>query len=203
MKNVNSMIRRCSRGFSLIEMMIAVSIMLILIAIVSPTLMTHVYAMRIRHAASELSGILQRTRMEAARKNTFYSLQQTVLAGNATDIFIDIPNTGILAPTDPQVILASPITASYGPGGPAPNQVALTAALNFAPAAGGPPSFNARGLPCVPVGLICPWTAGQGFLFFVSGPTSSGGSVGWAAVAVTPSGRSEVWTYDGANWNQQ
>jgi prepilin-type N-terminal cleavage/methylation domain-containing protein len=202
--NGTASIRRSNPGFSLLEMMITIAIILILVAVVSPSLMTHVYAVRIHYAATDLSGILQRARMEASRKNTFYSVQQVAVAGNVTEVFVDIAKTGVLAAADPQVVIGTGMTVNFGPGAGAPGEAAFIAGLNFAVAgAGAVPNFNARGLPCIQVGATCPQTPGQGFIFFVSGTNQSSGNLGWAAVAVTPSGRAQVWVYDGANWTQQ
>jgi Tfp pilus assembly protein FimT len=196
--------RRVEGGFSLLEMVVTIAVMMILLALVTPTLMTHIYATRIRYSATNLSGVLQQARMEAVRRNTFYSVQQTTLANNVVDVFVDMNKNGVLVASDPQVVMGGQMTISSGPGGGAPGGTAFITSLNFTVAgAGVPASFNARGLPCIQVGAICPQTPGQGFAYFVSGVNGTGGSMGWAAVVVTPSGRAQVWTYDGANWNQQ
>jgi prepilin-type N-terminal cleavage/methylation domain-containing protein len=203
--NCRVSVRSSDGGFSLLELMIAASVMLILVAMVTPKVMTEVYSVKIRYSASDLAGLLQRTRMEAVRKNTFYSLYQTALPGNVQGIYIDTTaaRTGLLTPTDPQITMAGNVTAFYGPGSGAPGEAAFIGGLGFAVAgAGTTPSFNARGLPCVNPAPCAP-TPGQGFVFFVSGANSSNGSQGWSSVAVTPSGRVSTWAYDGANWIQQ
>jgi prepilin-type N-terminal cleavage/methylation domain-containing protein len=196
-------VQRMERGFSLLEMAITLAILLILMAIASPKVMSHIYAVRIRYSATNLSGLLQQGRIEAVRKNTFYSLQQAALGNAVVELFVDVNKNGTLAASDPQVVMAGQITVSAGAGSGAPGEAGFLASFNFATAAAGvQASFNARGLPCVQVGQTCPQTPGQGFVYFVSGPNGAGG-LGWASVVVTPSGRAEVWSYDGANWIQQ
>jgi prepilin-type N-terminal cleavage/methylation domain-containing protein len=197
--------RRGDRGFSLLEMMIVVGMILILAALTVPTLMTQVYAIRIQYSARDVSGLLQRARMEAVRKNSFYSLNY--VAGNPNLVQVMDRNQAVVT-LIPPVVLGKSVTSSYGLGGPAPAQGTLTGTLNFTAAAVGVndlPSFNARGLPCVATTGVatCAQTLGQGFIFFLGGTSGSSGSAGWAAVAVTPSGRCEVFTWDGTNWNQQ
>jgi len=197
--------RRGDGGFSLLEMIIVVAIILVLAAMTVPRVMTEVYFIRIQYSATDLSGLLQRARMEAVRKNTFYSVQY--VPGNPAMEQIVDKNLAVPVPTIPPAVLASSVTAVYGTGSGAPGEAAFVASLNFATgvalAATGLPSFNARGLPCVRTSAtVCTQVAGQGFVFFLSG-TSAAGAVGWTAVAVTPSGRCEVFSYDGANWNQR
>lgn len=197
--------RRRAGGFSLLEMMIVVAVILILGALTVPAMMTYVYGIRVRFSATDLSGLLQRTRMEAVRKNTFYSVQNA----GGVPVFEQVvdKNAAVVASVAPAV-MASSVNVNFGAGSGAPGEAAFIANLNFAggvaAAVAGLPSFNARGLPCVATGApTCTLTPGQGFVFFLSGTSGAGGAVGWAAVAVTPSGRCQVWTYDGANWNQQ
>lgn len=189
------------KGFSLLELLVAVTIIFILAALAVPSLMTQVYAIRIRYSATELSGLLQAARMESVRLNTYYSVQ-----GNGGNPVVEqvVDKTGVVAKDVPQAMMASSVAVFFGPGSGAPGEGAFVGGLNFAVANGaaGLPSFNARGLPCVPVGVTCPVTAGQGFVFFLSRTSSTGGSSGWTAVVVTPSGRCQVWAYDGANWLQ-
>jgi len=193
--------RRSSDGFSLLELMIVVAIILILAAFTVPKLMVQVYAIRVRYAATDLSGVLQGTRMEAVRKNTYYSLQP--VAGNPVLVQVVDRNSAVVNSVPPAV-LGNGIAYSYGSGSGAPGESAFITSLNFstAPSSPGLPSFNARGLPCVASGGTCSVTAGQGLVFFLSG-TSAAGSLGWTAVAVTPSGHCEVFAYDGTNWSQQ
>src|SRR5437660_8934010 len=69
------------RGFSLLEMVVSVAILMILMAISAPYLMNAVYAMRLRYTAVDLSGLMQKARIDAVRKNTFYSIQQATVGG--------------------------------------------------------------------------------------------------------------------------
>jgi prepilin-type N-terminal cleavage/methylation domain-containing protein len=197
--------RRSHGGFSLLEMTLVVAIILVLAAISVPKLVTVVDFIRVRYSATDVSGALQRARMEAVRKNTFYSLQY-VAGPPAMEQVVD-KNQLPAVPTIPPAVMGSSVGVFYGTGSGAPGEAAFVASLNFpvgvALAATGLPSFNARGLPCVPVGVVsCTPVTGQGFVFFLSGAAPSG-TLDWAAVAVTPSGRCEVFAYDGTNWNQQ
>ena len=189
-------------GFSLLEMLVAVTIIFVVVALAVPSIVTEVNAIRIQYSATDLSGLLQRMRIEAVRKNTFYSVQQ---AGGNPVLEQVVDKTGAVVATIPPAPMGNTVNVFYGTGSGAPGEAGFVTALNFAvsTAAAGLPSFNARGLPCVPAGgTVCPMVPGTGFVFFISGTSGSSGSQGWAAVVVTPSGRIEVWSYSGTNWNQ-
>lgn len=190
------------RGFSLLEMLTAVTVIFILAALAVPSLINQVYAIRIRYSATDLSGVLQSARMEAVRRNSFYSVQPSA-ANPVVEQIYDKNGTPMLSM--PPAVMASSVSVFFGPGAGAPAEGALLAALNFTPAAAtaGAPAFNSRGLPCIPVGgTTCPLVVGQGFVFFLSRTSATGGSGAWSAVAVTPSGRCQVWAFDGNNWMQ-
>jgi prepilin-type N-terminal cleavage/methylation domain-containing protein len=207
MKDTCAIQTRVSKGgFSLLEMMIVVAIILVLGALALPRVMTQVYSIRIQYSATDLSGVLQRARMEAVRKNTFYAVQY--VAGNPAIEQIVDKNLALPVPVIPPAVLGSSVTSVYGTGSGAPGEAAFVTSLNFptgvAAAATGLPSFNARGIPCVRTSTtVCTQVAGQGFVFFLSGTSGAGAAVGWSAVAVTPSGRCEVFSYDGTNWSQR
>lgn len=184
-------------------MLTAVCIIFILAALAVPAMLTQVYTIRIRYSATDLSNLLQAARMEGVRKNTFYSVQSS---GASPVLEQVVDKNGVVVTTIPQTAMASNVNVFFGTGSGAPGEGTLVTTLNFTPAsaASGLPSFNSRGLPCIPVGgTTCPVTAGQGFVFFLSRTTGTGGSNVWSAVAVTPSGRCQVWAYDGTNWIQQ
>jgi prepilin-type N-terminal cleavage/methylation domain-containing protein len=188
-------------GFSLIEMMITVAILLVLAAILIPLSSNTISFVKLRYSATGLGGLIQRARIEAARKNTFYSIAQTALSGGVVAYFVDLDKNNTYSSGDPLVAMGSQINVHAGTGSGAPGETAFAASLNFAfDGSGVLPNFNARGLPCVPLGSICPQIPGQGFIYFLSRNNAVGAN--WAAGAVTPSGRVTVWSYNGTNWSQ-
>ncbi len=166
-------------GFSLIEMMIVVAVLMILAAVFSPLISNAVSGIKLRYSATDLSGLIQKARIEAARKNTFYSIEQTTLSAGVVAYYVDLGKNNTFASGDPLVELGDQVTLD---------------------SSGGLPKFNARGLPCLLSGGTCPQIPGQGFIYFLSRNTAL--STSWASVVVTPSGRVQVWSYDGTNWIQ-
>jgi prepilin-type N-terminal cleavage/methylation domain-containing protein len=195
---------KANQGFSLIEMMIVVAVMMILGAITGPSLFNSISDIRLRYSASNFAGILQSARIQSVRKNTFYSVDQVTLASGDQGYYVDIPKSGTFAAGDPIMPLGRELNVHPGIGSGAPNEAAFITSLNFAVNPGASaPNFNARGLPCVAAVNACPQTPGQGFVVFLS-RASLTGNVRWAAIVVNPSGRVQVWTDDSTgNWIQR
>jgi type IV fimbrial biogenesis protein FimT len=188
-------------GFSLIEMVIAMAMILVLGAIFTPSVSNAISMIKLRSSANGLSGLIQKARIEAARKNTFYSIEQSTLSAGEVAYYVDVAKSDTFAAGDPLVEMGRDVTVHFGTGSGAPGETAFTTSLNFAlDSSGVLPKFNARGLPCLPSGGTCPQVLGQGFIYFLSRNTALGTS--WASVVVTPSGRVQVWSYDGTNWVQ-
>jgi len=193
--------RKRGQGFSLIELVIAVSILMILAAVFTPLVSNAVSGVKLRYSATDLSGLLQKARIQAASKNTFYSIEQTTPSAGVVTYYVDLSKNNTFAAGDPLVEMGNQVNVHFGTGSGAPNEATFAAGLNFAPVSTGvPPKFNARGLPCLPAGGTCPQIPGQGFICFLSRNTWLG--TAWASVVVTPSGRVQVWSYDGTSWGQ-
>lgn len=199
---MDSKIQKKTQGFSLLELMIVLAVTVILGAIAVPKMMATFNDIRLRYVATNLSGLLQSARMQSVRRNTFFSIQPGVQAGGPI-YYIDKPGTAYAA-GDTMVSIDPAVTITQGPITAAPNSGAFIAGLNFAvdPAAD-PPSFSARGLPCIGTPAACPQVAGQGFVMFISRALGSGNTP-WLAVVVNPSGHIQIWSSDRVgNWIQR
>jgi prepilin-type N-terminal cleavage/methylation domain-containing protein len=193
------------RGFSLLEMLIVVAILVTLAAITVPRVMNTISDIKMRYVAQNLSGLLQSARMQAVRKNTYYMVQPTTLASGDAAYYAHVRGLAY-ASGDPVLPIGTGITIHIGTGSGAPNEGTITCGTGctFNPGADDP-SFNARGLPCIGVvnGTSCPQNPGLGYVMFVSKPSFTG-SINWAAIVITASGHIQVWTCDGGgNWIQR
>jgi type II secretory pathway pseudopilin PulG len=222
------MTRRKQRGTTMIEVIAVLGIALVLAAILIPNMSRVVGDLRLRSAADSVGSLMQQARMRAVRDNRYYTVIPANL-GAAITACIDTDwrnncnndaNTGL-----PNVVL--PATTNFANGGGVPKTTEINCGpasvdagpcpagvtgLNYtAQAANVPPTFNARGLPCVnsaapttePVwtaGTLCTTTdpAGNlvGFLYTFQ-YTGRLGAAGYAAIAVTPAGRVTTWMYRG------
>lgn len=193
---------RKTQGFTLFELMIVICVILVLGAITVPTMLASYNDIKLRYVASDLSGLLQSARIQSVRKNTFYSVQAGVQAGKNI-YYIDKPTAGYTV-GDTMLPIDSAVTITQGPVTTAPNATAFLASLNFTvDAAADPPSFSARGLPCVGTATSCTPVAGQGFVMFMS-RTGVAGNIPWLAVVVNPSAHIQIWSCDSTgNWIQR
>jgi prepilin-type N-terminal cleavage/methylation domain-containing protein len=199
---LDSKTQKKTQGFTLLEMMIALSVVMILGALAVPRMIATFNDIKLRYVATNLSGLLQSARIQSVRRNSFFSIQPGVQAGGPI-YYIDKPGAGYVA-GDPMVSIDPAVTITQGPVTAAPNAGPFLASLNFVvdPAAD-PPSFSARGLPCIGTPAACPQVAGQGFVMFMSRAVGSGNTP-WLAVVVNPSGHIQIWSSDRTgNWIQR
>lgn len=221
--------RKSRLGFSLLELVIVVAVLLIVSAVAVPNLLRTVAQVRVRSSADTVAGLLQKMRSQAVKDNKFYSGTSTP-QGNSMIICVDLNYDGTCGAGDYISGLAAYM--SWVPNGGGPSTTLITCGPTLGPAAcpaGYPaglnftpepqtvlPSFSERGLPCVnPVNAaVSPiWPAGKcqpidpnfggrpvGFLYLLQYNGMFGG-VSYSAIAVTPSGRITAWTYTGKDVN--
>jgi type IV fimbrial biogenesis protein FimU len=180
------------RGFSLVELLVVVAVMMALSAIAVPSFMQSIRIYRLNFAATSLQNMVEVTRFSAIRRNTQISLRQTTSNGR-TLFYVDLNGTGAYTNTDPTYIL------------PADMQLAPTGA----PAASTTNLANAQALSssgCIGFdssGVVNYATCGSGtpVVWFVSiGLTSS--STSYRAITVSPMGQAKSWIApSGGPWN--
>jgi prepilin-type N-terminal cleavage/methylation domain-containing protein len=191
------------RGFTLLEVLIVLAVIMILGSLAVPRMMTVANDISLRYVASDLSGLLQSARMQAVRTNISQSVMAGSLPNGQPAYYIDKPTAVAYSVGDIVLPVSPKVTVWRGTGSGAPNETAFITSLNFAvdPAAD-PPSFSARGLPCFGTAPCLP-ILGQGFVMFVSQPGIVG-NIPWAAIVVNPSSHIQIWTCDNTgSWIQR
>jgi len=183
------------RGFTLLELLVVVSITMVISIIAIPNMMTVISDARLLGGGTNLSGLLQNSRTLAIGQNTTMTTHFTILGNGPVAYVKPADDTSPLDHLDPQVQLGAPlikVTTPTGSGAPAP---LTTAQLGFN-AVTTDPSFNSRGLPCAYWAGVCSTT---GFVFYFRDNRSMGKS-GWIAVSISPAGRIKRWIYSGSSW---
>jgi Tfp pilus assembly protein FimT len=188
---------RCSpAGFSLLELLVVVLIMMIIGTIALPNMVTVVSNARLRGGATNLSGLMQNARMLAVNQNKRKSIHFTVLANGAVAFVKDAGDTSNMTSGDPQSQLGTPLTQMIPPFGVSdPTQMDSTI-LGFTPLTSDP-TFSPTGLPCSYSGGSC--TPNVGFVYYFKDRRPMGKS-GWAAVSISPAGRLKRWFWNGSAW---
>jgi prepilin-type N-terminal cleavage/methylation domain-containing protein len=214
MKNIGrlSMPAQRVRGFSVIELLVVVSIILILAGIAIPNFVAAMHTSRLRGAVSDFAGLSQTGRIRAVDDDRYYSLYMLAANGSSSQQgYVDIfpqnadgtSGTGGQAYNagDPLVVISAEV--SEQPQGAAPGTAALKALLLPANSpivpqdgsvAASPVTFSPRGLPCKPAAGVCDSLGGPQayWIFFQDTVTQN-----WGALTVSPAGRIQKWLFSG------
>ncbi len=208
-------------GFSMLELLIVIAIMLIVAAIGVPKMMTVIDQQKLQTSAQTYASFIQLARERAIQDDQFYQIENTTIGGNKPIVYLDMNGNGTLDASEPSVQLPSPVIISDTgvPLGGFGNTTLLNAKPLTSSTTNPPPmtaldgtqraglAFNGRGLPCQRYAATDPCTvspsnpgAGGGnvvvawvtFLQY----QMAGGGLEYAAISVTPAGRVKTWLYD-------
>ena len=182
-------------GFTLLELLIVMTLLLVIGAIAIPNMVTVISNARLRGGGTSLAGLLQNSRMLAVKENKTKTTHFTVL-GNGPVAYVKNPtDASAISRTDPQAQLGAPLTRFVTPTGSGAPPALDSTTLGFTPVTDDP-SFNSRGLPCLYASGICTNT---GFIFYFK-DTRPYGASGWIAVSISPAGRIKRWVWNRTAW---
>ncbi|SRR5260221_691004 len=190
MKNIRANRLSNQGGFSLIELLVVVGLMMVLSAIALPSVLQSVSVYRLSSTATSIQNLIEVARFNAVRRNTTVNFRQTTLNGQLA-FYVAVTNGTTYATTDPVYIV--PSYALVAPAGaPAANTTGLA---NTAALGNGCISFNSRG-------VVDYTTCGAGVqsVWFIS-LGAVNGTGGYRAITLTPMGQAKSWTAPaGGNW---
>jgi prepilin-type N-terminal cleavage/methylation domain-containing protein len=188
---------RQKNGFSLLELLAVISILLVITAFAVPSILRITASYKLDAAARSASSLMQQARLQAVRSNQ-PSYVQYDASRSPNLVFV---NTDLAAyvSADPDVELPAPI--SFQASG-LPDHAQLDAYLGVTTAPGSPVvqlatpiGYNARGLPCLEGAggpMVCQQRDISGatpvFEWFIGD-----GQGLWGAITVTAAGRVKTW----------
>jgi prepilin-type N-terminal cleavage/methylation domain-containing protein len=180
-------------GFSLIELMVVIAIMMVMTAISTPPILAAIAHTKLRGAASNLSGFIQSSRMQAVKRNITVTVQFATTGDVPIAVMKDVNDTSDVSVTDPQVQLgpsSMQLAAPDGDASPLTDTVLSYTPLNLPDLI----SFNSRGLPCKYAAGVC---TPSGFVYYLTDTRNPGT---WVAVSISPGGRVKQWFWNGTVW---
>jgi type II secretory pathway pseudopilin PulG len=190
MKNMPTNRISTQRGFSMIELLVVVGMIMVLSAIGLPSIVNSLSVYKLNAASTSLQNLIEQARFNAVRRNATVSLRQTLINGQAA-FYVDILNNSVYVNTDPTYVV--PTTVQIAPA--AAPAAGTTGLANAAALGGGCISFNSRG-------VVDYTTCGGGVpsVWFISlGLTNNTG--GYRAITLTPMGQAKSWTAPaGGTW---
>ena len=188
------------RGFTLVELMVVVMLVIAIAAISVPKLIQFWQDWQLRSAAAEVADLTQQARMGAARTNAIYPIRFQ-MNGGLQQVYIDQNRNSALDATEPYLDLPQSVTGASGaPNGSGGQPSAYTLVGD---SSSGTPfdnsnviAYSPRGLPCNYSSSVCATPAASYFVFYFKDSRTND----WAAVLVTKSGRSKVLIWNGGSW---
>jgi Tfp pilus assembly protein FimT len=191
--------RSHSSGFSIVEMAVSLTVLLILTAIAIPSLMYSFRTYQLNDAATRVSDMLKFTRYEAVRRNT----QVNFLLKQSPPNWIvgtDSNGSGSLSPGETQQVITS--FATILTSAPTPTTAITTklgvGSLSLVSADGSTITFDARGAVRVSKGGA---VSSAVYVLYIGNATDP--EFGYRAVILVPSGNIQIWTAPaGGPWQQ-
>ena len=185
------------RGYSLVELLITIILVMILAALAIPNTMTTIANIQLRGTASDFAGLVQQARTAGVRKNFTYTILFNLISANGA--YIDLNGNGSFDSNEPMIQFSGNANQVAAPGGAAGAPTNLDASggpLGWT-AASGNISFNMRGLPCNSGATPC--GTNVNYIFYFKN-TRAFSANGWAAVSITAAARAKVWWWNGSSW---
>jgi prepilin-type N-terminal cleavage/methylation domain-containing protein len=192
-------------GFSMIELLVVVAIIVVVGGMTLPGLVQTWYDMQLRSATTEVTDLMQRSRMQAARANVSPGISiRYQVTGNMQQVYADLNNNGAWDAGEPIIDLPR---ISAAAGAPTAGNGIPPAFVDTMDTTSGPPcdntctlGFSPRGLPCNMIGTgiaaACTTPAASYFVYYFQDNRPNG----WSAVLVSKAGRTKTLLWNGSRW---
>ena len=185
-------------GFSLTELVVALAVAMILMAVGLPAFLRAYHAYQLGSAAAQVADILRLARYEAIRQNASVQCLFRMSGSNSgyTNAWVDSIANGTMDPTEKMILLGPP--GNLVGGGSVPGTSALISAA-VGPVATTTPSPASSGVWFDARGAVIPPSSVN--VFYLSSALAP--EAGYRAVFLLPAGSIQIWTGDtSGNWQQ-
>jgi prepilin-type N-terminal cleavage/methylation domain-containing protein len=188
--------KRTVRGFTLVELLIVVAVMMVLAAFTTPITLNTMDSYKLRGSVASVSGLAQRCRVLALQKNTTSRLYFTTSSGAVTIYCKLNSDTTGLQPSDPQVMLDTKFSIGSTPSN-ALNDTTMWGTSGTSYKTNQDPYFNSRGLPCLAPSAGAACSSIYGYVYYLKYTSHT---TRWAAMSVSPASRMQNWFWNGSSW---
>ncbi|HEV7454718.1 MAG TPA: prepilin-type N-terminal cleavage/methylation domain-containing protein [Candidatus Saccharimonadales bacterium] len=176
------------RGFSLLEILVVVAVILIVTGVTVPIVNRSVMVYRLTDAASQVNSNIKMARFEAIRRDAPADWRITK-AGNTTTMFVNAARDGVFNAAARAVILNTNVNVIASAG--VPNTAGLAAAVGVGALTAVNPanttiSFDARG-------SVMPVAVPAAYAVYLSDTPNGGAAANYRAVVLLPSGIMQQW----------
>ena len=193
-------------GFSIIELLIVLFVVMVIAAIAIPNILLAVSNIRLRASAGDLAGLMQQARILAAKNNTTYPVRYTT-TGGAQIAYVDLNGNSTFSTGEPVMQFSgttAPASGAPSGSGGQPSAYVLAGDTGSGSYDNNKTlGYTGRGLPCnydtTTTPATCSTPPANYFVYYLT-DTRVGGA-GWAAVVVTKGGRTKIVTWNGSTWN--
>jgi Tfp pilus assembly protein FimT len=198
--------QRRSRGFSLLELLIVVFVVMVILGIAIPNILLAVANVRLRASAGDLAGLMQDARILAAKNNTTYAILYGTRNG-ANIAYVDLNGNGSFDAGEPMIEFSGTTVPASGTPSGSNGQPAAYILVGDSGSGSydntNTLGYTGRGLPCnydtTTTPPTCATPPAKYFVYYMS--DTRVGRSGWAAVVVTKGGRAKIVTWNGSSWN--
>lgn len=198
--------RRQQNGFSLVELLLSLAVMLVITTMAVPIIVKSLQTYQLNASATQLSGMLKFTKFEAIRQNTPVSCQ-IVQQGSNWQVWVDSNGNGVADGAEPQMFVGGVFTLLDGSTVPNTQPIKDTLGggktLPWVVVSGnnGSITYDQRGV-SVTLDANSRWaTATSVYVLYLGGAANT--DIGYRAIVWLPSGAVQVWTSSSAgDWQR-
>jgi type IV fimbrial biogenesis protein FimT len=196
-----------ARGFSLVELLVVVAIIIMITALSLPNLVGVMASAKLRGAMGDLSTLLQQCRTRSVQRNKYQFVHLQSSNGRWVAYIDDGANVAGLNSMTPQFWLPNTMSRVAAPTGGSGSPTPLDAtscggssgSALCSSTSGCDVYFTPLGIPaqCTSISSCATPTA---FAYYFNYTGSLGGTT-WAALCVSPAGRLKSWYWNGSSWS--
>src|SRR5437879_2585428 len=196
-----SLQKEMQTGFSALELLVVVAIIVVVGGMVLPGMVQTWYDIQLRSSTAQVTDLMQQARLQAARANISpgIPIRYQVTAG-VQQAYADYNHNGAWDQGEPIIDLPRISAAADAPSG---GNGIPTAYIDTFDTTSGTPcdntctlAFSPRGLPCNLVGAVCTTPSASYFVYYFQDNRPNG----WSAVLVSKAGRTKTLLWNGTTW---